>query len=51
MSLRQQREIETLKEQVADLESRYDRLIERVEALEVKRGPGRPKQVQEPAHA
>ena len=30
MSIRQQREIETLKEKVADLESRYDRLLERV---------------------
>lgn len=50
MSIRMQREIDTLKEKVADLESRYDRLVERLEAVEAKK-PGRPKQVHEAAHA
>lgn len=38
MSIRQQAEFEKMKQKVADLESRYDRLVERMERLTVDYG-------------
>lgn len=43
MSLRQQREINLLRDAVERLEARIAELVERIEALEQRRGPGRPR--------